>query len=85
MFRVVKEFVEKPTLFLICDKACMHSVSAEIQPGFEHRPETQTAFINAARQGGWKFTLEEHLCPAHAQAQGKAVAAAQQSRIYIPS
>lgn len=67
MFRIVTDFVQDPTLLLICDnRHCGCFVTKTIPAKTEaERSAAIEPFIAEVSQSGWIIALDQHLCPSH--------------------
>jgi hypothetical protein len=70
MFKVIKDFVAAPGQFLVlCDRACGTFAWVPIAPFGLSEDAQQATWAGVLIDKGWKITLAEHVCPAHAQAE----------------
>jgi hypothetical protein len=64
VFRIVKDFVQAPSLLVMCDRPhCCGAASVALQT--EPDDNVLAAFVGQARAGGWRFDLDQQVCPAH--------------------
>lgn len=67
MIRIIKDFVPKPVIQILCDRKCPNCVNMPVEPGMEDMEATHVAFIQGLQQSGWRLSIVEHVCPAHVQ------------------
>lgn len=68
MFRIVTDFVEAPTLLLVCDdKRCGCFATATLPAGSDEQARNAAVepFIVDATAKGWVIAIDQHLCPQH--------------------
>jgi hypothetical protein len=70
-FKIIRDFVEKPVLMILCDRSCPMNATMIVEPGFEDQPAVQVEFLKQATSQGWVLNME-HVCPAHAKAEREA-------------
>jgi hypothetical protein len=71
MFRIIRDFVEKPVLMIVCDRSCGINATMAVDPGFEDQPAVQVEFLKQATSQGWVLNME-HVCPMHAKQEREA-------------
>lgn len=77
MFKVIKDFVTPPGQFLVlCDRSCGTFAWVPIQPFGQPEDAQQAIWAGALINLGWKITLSEHVCPAHARLEKRDTAGA---------
>ena len=66
MFKVIRDFVEKPRFLIICDRSCGTYAFAEIGAASGASDiQNQAHWARTLQEQGWSITLAEHVCPAH--------------------
>ena len=67
MLRIVKDFVDHPSLFLLCDnKHCSTAITFTPDPSMDVEIEQVVMpFAQQALEMGWVVAIDQHLCPNH--------------------
>ena len=68
MFRVVTEFVQQPTLLLLCDHrycGCFATKTLPADLGETERGAAIEPFVAETSASGWVIAIDQHLCPQH--------------------
>jgi hypothetical protein len=70
MFRIVTDFVERPSFLLLCDDrrcGCAATGALPAKANEAERHQAAAPFIKGALEAGWVIGIDQHLCPQHAQ------------------
>lgn len=81
MFRIVRDFVPRPALMLLCDRSCGTIRVLSMRPEVPEEMQ-QAAFIGSAVEEGWVIQLDRQVCPQHAKLEGMGI---NQSRVVVPN
>lgn len=68
MFRIVTEFVQQPTLLLLCDNRHCGCFATKTLPAGATEADRSAAiepFITEISTSGWVIAIDQHLCPQH--------------------
>ncbi len=71
MFKVIRDFIDKPLFLVMCDCSCGIYVVNAFEPG-PTEEGLQAAFAGQLIKDGWKITLAQQICPAHVKKEADA-------------
>jgi hypothetical protein len=79
MFKVIRDFVDRPKFLMLCDRSCGQFAIVDLQQPGVNEDAQQVMWANGLIQQGWKITLSEQVCPQHMRKDTES-----QPRIIVP-